>query len=101
MEDRQEKNATTPKDHPGEDSSKMQQEHAPDLLERIASWISMLLLVSAAGFLVWEGRGDPAPPDFRAQVQKVWTSRSQHYVQLRVENTGGKSVQNLGIQVAL
>ena len=84
-----------------EEKGEAQEEPAPDLLERIASWISMLLLLGAAGFLIWEGRQNTAPPDFRAQVQKVWTSGGRHYVQLRIQNTGGKSVQNLDIQVAL
>lgn len=88
-------------DTPEEGHLEVQDAPAPDLLERIVSWISMLILLAAAGFLVWEGLGTATPPNFRVQTHKTWTARGRHYVQLHVENTGGQSVQNLGLRVAL
>lgn len=91
---------TAPDNHKADEPT-VQQEPAPDLLERVVSWISMVVLLGAAGFLVWEGLGTAAPPDFEVQIRKTWTAHGRHYVQLRVKNTGGQSVQNLGLRAAL
>ena len=84
-----------------DESRDASEEPAPDVLERLVSWVSLLLLLSAAGFLVWEGTRREAPPAFQTQIQKIWSSDGRHYVRIGIRNTGDESVQTLGVQVAL
>ena len=69
-------------------------------VEKVVSGISLLLLLAAIGYLVWEGVGQTQPPSFDATVKSVrhpLVDGGDYYVLLEVRNKGGLSVQNLGI----
>lgn len=72
-----------------------------DPLETLVSLLSALLLLGAIGFLVWEGVSLTEPPTFEAETGAVWHSDGRYYLPLVVRNSGGESVQNLGLNVTL
>lgn len=76
-------------------------EPSPDMLERLVSWISALLILCAIAFLIWEGVSGTTPAAFELEISRIRIAGGQYYVSLKVRNTGGASVQNLGLRVDL
>lgn len=85
----------------GSSQEQQNQQDQPDVLERVVSWASALLLVAALGYLIWEGLSERRPPTFAAQVDRVWDTEGRYYVELSVVNNGGESVQNLQFALEL
>lgn len=65
------------------------------------TWLSGLLLLAAAGYLVWEGMRTPAPAEFRAELGPVREADGRYYLPLLVRNVGDESVQGLGVSIEL
>lgn len=77
------------------------QKEGSDPLENLVSLVSGLLLLGAMAFLVWEGLSTTEPPRFEAEMGVMWSADGSYYLPLEVRNTGGESVQNLGLSVML
>jgi uncharacterized protein (TIGR02588 family) len=77
------------------------QQEGSDPLETLVSVVSALLLLGAIGFLIWEGISLTEPPRFEAETGVMWTSDGRYYLPMEVYNSGGESVQNLGLSVTL
>ncbi|MEX2541457.1 MAG: FxLYD domain-containing protein [Trueperaceae bacterium] len=65
------------------------------------TWLSGLLLLAAAGYLVWEGTRTPAPTEFSGELGAVREAGGRYYLPLLVRNHGDESVQTLGVSVDL
>ena len=77
------------------------EQQGSDPLETLVSLVSALLLLGAIGFLIWEGVSLTEPPRFEAETGVMWTSDGRYYLPMEVYNSGGESVQNLGLSVTL
>lgn len=70
-------------------------------LELLAMWFSIILILAAAGFLVYEGVRPSSPASFRITTEPVRDAEGVHYVPLVVSNTGGQSAHSLRLEVRL
>lgn len=71
------------------------------LLQIVVTWISGLLLLAVLGFLIWDGTRASAPAQFTTIMEPVRASGNRFYLPMKVENSGGESVQSLGLTVEL
>ena len=72
--------------------------HVVNWLERLVSGVSLLLLLGAIGYLVWEGMRPAQPPSFAAEVREIRETTAGFDVRLVVRNDGSESVQNLTVR---
>jgi uncharacterized protein (TIGR02588 family) len=70
-------------------------------LQIVVSWLAGLLLLGVVGYLVWEGTRTGVPAAFEARIEPVRESEDLYYLPLTVTNTGGESVQGLGVSLEL
>jgi uncharacterized protein (TIGR02588 family) len=70
-------------------------------MQIVVSWLSGLLLLGAAGYLVWEGTRPHVPPEFAAKLGEVRESGERFYLPLVIRNTGSESVQGLAVSLEL
>jgi uncharacterized protein (TIGR02588 family) len=70
-------------------------------MQIVVSWFSGLLLLSVAGYLVWEGTRTQLPAEFSAALGPVRESGERFYLPLRISNYGGESVQGLAVSLEL
>jgi uncharacterized protein (TIGR02588 family) len=70
-------------------------------LQILVTWLSGLLLLSVVGYLVWEGSRPPVDAQFQARIGTVREVDENYYLAISVTNTGGLSVQSLGVSLEL
>ena len=90
----------------GDDTAAAARERKPDVpreswLQIAVTWVSGLLLLTVAIYLVWEGTRPFTPASFSADVREVREFEGSHFVRLEVSNVGGQSVQGLGVVLEL
>ena len=83
------------------DATTEEAESAPDWLERLATWISALLVLAVIGVLVWDAAHPDRPAALEASSGTPKAVGQRWHVPIMVRNSGDVAVQDVAVTVAL